>query len=272
MEGNPPGFGSAGIANRSHSLGMLSPGYAVGRHQQALELWHDYYATGFVVILRGVLLCGTIPAEGECGARATDPLKSGFFAVVSGLVITIWDRYTFYMAAGSMLCTIAAGLLFTLDERSRLARPIGYQLLLGAGQGWAIQVPVIVGQAFSEPEDISATTAVILFFQMTGGAICISAGQSLFTNRLLHTLRYLAPQMDAREILQIGASDLRQKVAASQLPGVLQAYMIGIKDTFALGIALAGCAFLCTWIAPISRLATLSHRSPVPSPMVKAEA
>ncbi|KAM3502074.1 hypothetical protein MY10362_005101 [Beauveria mimosiformis] len=178
-----------------------------------------------------------------------------FFAIISGFLITIYGYYTVYMALGSAACTIAAGLLYTMGMHTPLARPLGYQMLLGAGQGLAIQVPVIVAQAMSAPEDISASTAIILFFQMTGGAVCISAGQSAFINRLLYYLKSIAPGIDAARIVTIGASDLRSQVSSSDIDFVLQAYLGALKDTFALGVGFAGCAFLASWIAPIRNLA-----------------
>lgn len=39
---------------------------------------------------------------------------------------------------------------------------IGYQILLGVGQGICIQIPVITGQAFSAPEDVPTATTIIL--------------------------------------------------------------------------------------------------------------
>ncbi|KAM3507422.1 hypothetical protein MY11210_007146 [Beauveria gryllotalpidicola] len=178
-----------------------------------------------------------------------------FFAIISGFLITIYGYYTVYMALGSAACTIAAGLLYTMGMHTPLARPLGYQMLLGAGQGLAIQVPVIVAQAMSAPQDISASTAIILFFQMTGGAVCISAGQSAFINRLLYYLKSIAPGIDAARIVTIGASDLRSQISLSDIDFVLQAYLGALKDTFALGVGFAGCAFLASWIAPIRNLA-----------------
>ncbi|KAM3560145.1 hypothetical protein MY1884_003094 [Beauveria asiatica] len=182
-----------------------------------------------------------------------------FFAIISGFLITIYGYYTVYMALGSAACTIAAGLLYTMGMHTPLTRPLGYQMLLGAGQGLAIQVPVIVAQAMSTPEDISASTAIILFFQMTGGAVCISAGQSAFINRLLYYLKKIAPGIDAARIVTIGASDLRSRVSSSDIDFVLQAYLGSLKDTFALGVGFAGCAFLASWIAPIRNLANGSQ-------------
>ncbi len=90
---------------------------------------------------------------------------------------------------------------------------------------------------------------------MTGGAVCISAGQSAFINRLLYYLKSIAPGIDAARIVTIGASDLRGQVSAGDIDLVLQAYLGALKDTFALGVGFAGCAFLASWIAPIRNLA-----------------
>jgi MFS transporter, DHA2 family, glioxin efflux transporter len=66
------------------------------------------------------------------------------------------------MVIGSSLFTIGAGLLYTLEIGTPLANAIGYQVLLGVGQGIGIQMPIIVGQAFSQPADMSSTTAIVL--------------------------------------------------------------------------------------------------------------
>lgn len=96
---------------------------------------------------------------------------------------------------------------------------------------------------------------LVAVFQMTGGAVCISAGQSAFINRLLYYLNSIAPGIDAARIVTIGASDLRGQVSPGETDAVLQAYLGALKDTFALGVGFAGCAFLASWIAPIKNLA-----------------
>jgi hypothetical protein len=70
--------------------------------------------------------------------------------------------FTPLLTLGSSLFAVGSGLIYTLDMTTPSARYIGYQILLGVGQGLAIQVPVVVGQAFSEPQDIPAVTAAIL--------------------------------------------------------------------------------------------------------------
>ena len=175
------------------------------------------------------------------------------------------------MAIGSTLFIIGAGLLYTLDVNTPLSNAIGYQVLLGFGTGIGIQMPVIVGQAFSKPEDLSAATAIVLckcisrpclrdpssiantthpVFQMMGGTVFISAGQLTFGNRLLQNLTKVAPNIDAGKVLATGASKLRETFLAEQIDVILASYMSGLRDTFALSIAITGCAFLACWVAP----------------------
>ena len=82
--------------------------------------------------------------------------------VVSGGAITKNGIATPYMPVGSVIATIGAGLLYTLDIGTSTGKWVGYQLLAGFGYGLAFQVPIIVGQATAEPADIAPTTAIIL--------------------------------------------------------------------------------------------------------------
>lgn len=84
------------------------------------------------------------------------------FAAIAGITIPRIGYFTPFIAFGSAVFTVGAGLIYTLDIGSASARYLGYQVILGLGQGLAIQIPVITGQAFSEPADIAAATATVL--------------------------------------------------------------------------------------------------------------
>lgn len=86
---------------------------------------------------------------------------------------------------------------------------------------------------------------------MIGGAIFVSVGQSIFSNLLLFSL---PADIDPVEILQIGASELRQRLGEDDLPGVLDAYLAGLKGAFALGVALAVAAVVTSFGPPIKSL------------------
>ena len=82
--------------------------------------------------------------------------------VFSGGSISKTGIATPIMPVGSVLATIAAGLLYTLDIGTGTGKWIGYQILAGLGYGIAFQVPIIVGQATADPSDLASVTAIIL--------------------------------------------------------------------------------------------------------------
>ncbi|KAM3516796.1 hypothetical protein NHJ13051_009571 [Beauveria bassiana] len=184
---------------------------------------------------------------------------SSFFAALSGLAITRLGYFTPFIAIGSVIFTIGAGLIYTLGIESSEGHYLGYQVILGLGQGLAIQIPVITGQAFSAPEDIAATTAIVLFFQMMGGTVFVSGAQAVFANRLVQTLGGHAIGVAPDKVLSIGVSELRKEFSGETLAQVLDSYMVGIKDTFLFGTVVAACAFLASWIAPIK---SITKRAP----------
>ena len=89
-------------------------------------------------------------------------VKLALMAVSSGFIIMYIGYFTPLISIGSSLFAIGAGLIYSLHISSSTASYLGYQAILGIGQGLAIQVPVIVCQAFSEAADIPAVTAIIL--------------------------------------------------------------------------------------------------------------
>lgn len=171
-------------------------------------------------------------------------LGASIFTVASGGLLTVWGEYIPVMAVGSVLASVGSGLIYTLEIQSGSDKWIGYQALVGIGLGLIFQVPVIVGQAIVKPADLSSVSAIILFFQTIGGAIFISAGQSGFTNKMTQQLPKTAPGVDVGLVLATGATDIRNVFNADQIPGILEAYMKGLKVPFAIAIACACVTFL----------------------------
>jgi ABC-type sulfate transport system permease component len=81
----------------------------------------------------------------------------------------------------------------------------------------------------------------MVVFQSLGGALVVSAGQSIFQNRLLSSLAVTSPQIAPARILGIGASEI-QNMFGNELPGINESYMNGLHMAFALGIAMGGAA------------------------------
>lgn len=87
--------------------------------------------------------------------------------------------------------------------------------------------------------DVPIGTAITIFSQTLGGAIFISVGQNVFTNKLLSNLKAAIPDLDPAIVLATGATDLKNVIAANYLPRVLIAYNNAVVQCFYVGVAMA---------------------------------
>ncbi len=81
-------------------------------------------------------------------------------------------------------------------------------------------------------------------FQSLGGAIIVSAGQSIFQNGLINALPHTNPGLDPSTVIAVGATDVQKSFTAANLVGIDDAYMKGLHNAFALTIPVAGIATL----------------------------
>lgn len=164
-------------------------------------------------------------------------LSSGAYISATGIAAPI-------IVAGTALSTICTGLLYTLDIGTSEGKWIGYQIIGGVGWGIASQIPIITVQATAPVTDLAEVTAMLLFLQTLGGAAMTSAAQAGFVNVMLNNLPTAAPGVNPALVLGTGATDLRKVFSEDQIPGILVAYMKGLKTSFAIGIASSGIAFI----------------------------
>ncbi|CAI7625861.1 unnamed protein product [Penicillium discolor] len=150
----------------------------------------------------------------------------------SGRAITKTGIATPYMTAGSVIVTIAAGLLFTLDIGTSTGKWVGYQILAGFGYGLALQVPVVVAQAFAAPSDMAPTTAIIIFARSVGGTILLSAAQSGFVNQIVRKLTTTAPSVDPALVTGTGATEVHRLFSGAELPCVRMGYQSCFRNYY----------------------------------------
>ena len=62
--------------------------------------------------------------------------------------------------------------------------------------------------------------------------------------------------MNPSLVLLTGASELHNVFPPDVLPGVLEAYMVGLKAAFVVSVAFSGLAFLCSFAIPMKKLPT----------------
>ncbi|KAI0391297.1 major facilitator superfamily domain-containing protein [Xylariaceae sp. FL0594] len=182
-------------------------------------------------------------------------LASTVAVISAGVFITRTGHAVPLRVASAVVATLGSGLLFTLDIGTATGKWIGFQIVAALGWGAGFQIPVIVAQALSDPKDIPSVTAIILFFLNIGGGLLINAAQSAFVNRLLITLPTSAPGVDPHLVVATGALALRTTFPSpSDLAGVLEAYMAGIKTAFAIALAACGVSTLVSVLGSWKRL------------------
>jgi hypothetical protein len=176
-------------------------------------------------------------------------LGSGAYISITGIAAPI-------AVAGPALGMVCVGLLYTLDINSSAGKWIGFQIIGGLAWGAASQIPIITVQATAPPTDLAEATAIVLFCQTVGGAFMVSAAQSAFVNILVKVLQHSAPGIDSATVVYTGATDLRTAFSEAQLPGILEAYMRGLKISFAIGLASTGMALIVIMFQKWNRLNT----------------
>ncbi|KAI8951623.1 hypothetical protein F4801DRAFT_589630 [Xylaria longipes] len=72
---------------------------------------------------------------------------------------------------------------------------IEYQILIEVDLGFSLQASLVI----STLEDLSTRSAMALFFQWGGSAVCLAVAQSLFSNRLVVRLER-AKSIDAAAV------------------------------------------------------------------------
>jgi hypothetical protein len=177
--------------------------------------------------------------------------------ILSGGLITVYGHYVPFMILGSIMAAVGSGLIYTLGVGSSSGEWIGYQALCGLGIGLGLQIPIISAQASVGPEDISSVTAMILFFQTIGGALWVSAGQVAFTNILIQKLPSRAPGVDPAVVVLTGVTEIRATFPAAQVPGIVLAYMDGLKVAYALSI---GCGCVAVLICAVAKWKNLKGK------------
>ncbi|RYP47059.1 hypothetical protein DL768_006854 [Monosporascus sp. mg162] len=171
-------------------------------------------------------------------------VSASVFVVIAGLLFTKFRIYQIYLLVGASFTTIGAGLLYTLKVDSYAGEYIGFQFVVGFGNGVSQQIPLTVVQAFSKPEDLATSMSTVLFFQLLSGALSVAAAQSVFINRLLAIASERLPDVSRMTIISTGATDLERVFTDDQLPAIRESYLDGLRAAWAMAVAFAGVALL----------------------------
>jgi hypothetical protein len=177
-------------------------------------------------------------------------LSTVLSSVITGGLITVFGYYTPFLIGCTILFAIGAGLVSTYTVDMPFSKWFGYQVLTGAGVGVGFQVPIIAVQTVLPLEDVPVGTACVVFFQSLGGSLFVSVGQTVFQNGIVRGTRMFVPELDPQILLKAGATEIRSILGdigmLDKLPAVLQAYMVGLIDTYRVTVGCASAAVVAT--------------------------
>ncbi|KAL1604784.1 hypothetical protein SLS60_004324 [Paraconiothyrium brasiliense] len=160
--------------------------------------------------------------------------------MASGGIVTATGYYNPLVILGTVLMSIGAGLCTLFNLHTPQAQWVGYQFIFGFGVGIGFQQGAVAAQNVLPMADVATGTALVLFFQIFGGAVFVAVAQNLLASSLVEKLVALdIPGLSPDVIVKAGVTHLRELVGPEFLPQVLVAYNASIVQTFRLALVLA---------------------------------
>jgi EmrB/QacA subfamily drug resistance transporter len=186
--------------------------------------------------------------------KAASAVKSGIMnlplvlslvlsSIITGALVTRFGYYTPFLIGSAIIMSIGAGLITTFTTHTGHAKWIGYQFMFGYGLGMGMQQSSMAAQTCLAKKDVPTGVSLILFAQSMGGAIFVSVGQNVLTNKLVSGLRNVT-SLDPETIVNTGATAIRNIVDSKDLPTVLVAYNNALTKVFTVAVAVSCLTFL----------------------------
>jgi MFS family permease len=179
-------------------------------------------------------------------------LSQLLFAIISGAVVSKMGFYLPWAVSSGALTAIGHGLLSTLDAQTKTAMWIGFLIVLGAGRGSGLQMPMIATQSAVPPNLIPASLAFLIFVQNLGASVIVIIANTIFNQSLLSKLPRYAPSISPQKALEAGGSaeavrNLLPPGHADEHAGVLRAYSESLGNVWYLMVGFSVAAFAFAW-------------------------
>jgi len=138
-------------------------------------------------------------------------LSQVFGSILGGALTSVIGYYVPFVYASPVFMAVGAGLITTFSASTPTHQWIGYQIIYGLGTGFGFQQPIIAAQTVLPLSDIPTGTATVMFIQILGGALFVSVGQNIFTNKLAEGLAGI-PGLNPQIVARAGATQLKNLI------------------------------------------------------------
>ncbi|KAJ7758576.1 major facilitator superfamily domain-containing protein [Mycena maculata] len=223
------------------SAGILSGAFVIIAH--AVPMGKRPMYTGIIGAMYGIAsvagpLLGGVSAVQSGIDNLPLILSLVISMIIAGAVTSAVGYYTPFMILSSILMSVGAGLLSTLTVTIGHADWIVFQIVFGMGVGCGAQQSIMAVQTVLSREDVASGTALINLMQTLGGALFVSVGENVFTNKLVSGLVSQVPSVDPAIVLSAGATSLQSVINPELLPAVLLVYNQALMSAFYVSIAM----------------------------------
>lgn len=174
------------------------------------------------------------------------PLVLGISAVtmVANGLLTFWRHYKPFLLVGAVFAIAGNAKIYTSNADTLASEWAGYEILSAIGIGIALQIPMISNQALVPADDMAAATSLTLFMENCGTALFVASSEAAFTNGLLSSLARKLPGTESKNVLDAGATQIRNLFSGGELEQVLESYLEGCKTSHIITVACGAIAGL----------------------------
>ncbi|KAI0200343.1 MFS general substrate transporter [Astrocystis sublimbata] len=161
--------------------------------------------------------------------------------VVIGGIVKVTGDYIPWMIAGEVIAIGGQVILILIQPDSRTVFWAAGLAVSGLGTGMAMQLPYIAVALVLPDEDLPVGNALDLLFYQVGGAIAISAAQTIDVITLLELVPLRLPQLSPDAVIAHGAADLSALTPSAEALSILkEIWNLAIVRTMILSTALVG--------------------------------
>jgi hypothetical protein len=179
----------------------------------------------------------------ESGIRTLPLIISLLLAsIVSGGLTSTIGYYTPFLVLCSVVMAVGGGLMTTFKVDSPKSVWIGFQIIFGFGIGLGQQQAGLAAQTVLPSKDVSTGVALKFFGQSLGGAIFVSVGQSVLSNKLVEHLTKIPglitshPGLNPSQIVNLGALELKEFFGPQYSDAVILAFNNSLDSVFQVGM------------------------------------
>lgn len=159
--------------------------------------------------------------------------------VTAGGLTSLIGYYTPVMLAGTIVCSIGAGLITTFNIQTPDLEYALYLIIWGFGVGLFFGETSVALQTVLPEEHVATAIVCLSFAQEIGGILALAVSQNVFLGTIVADLKKIIPNLKVEDIMNQGAVSLPKAIPAEYRDMVYSIYGKTIRNVFIIGVVLS---------------------------------